>query len=145
MFCWPGRLDTVLSPADTQGPALSTVAWEKGQEVLVQGPGREFRGPALPSASFPTVASGRVPLVPVRASRAPGSGHWSSGHQAPPCFTEQIHFLHQAAALWNKRPYFLQPFLAEADQPWKWLRDLALPRSQQVGGKPGPSLQAPSP
>lgn len=166
-------------PADTQGPTLSPVAWEKGQEGLVQGAGREFRGPAflpLPSPQLPVppvIAStpislshththarpcihfnglwchlvlkpGLAPLVPVRASRAPSSGHWGSGHQAPPCFTEQIHFLHQAAALWNKRPYFLQPFLAEAEQPWKWLRDLALPRSQQVRDKPGPSLQAPS-
>lgn len=50
-------------PADTQGPTLSPVAWEKGQEGLVQGAGREFRGPA-----FLPLPSPQLPVPPVIAS-----------------------------------------------------------------------------
>ena len=50
-------------------------------------------------------------------------GLWSP-NLPPPCVTKQVHFLHQAATLWNKCPCFLQPFLMGADQPWKRLRDM---------------------
>ena len=50
-------------------------------------------------------------------------GLWSL-NLPPPCVTKQVHFLHQAATLWNKCPCFLQPFLKGADQPWKRLRDM---------------------
>lgn len=64
-----------------------------------------------------------------------------------PCFTEEVSFLNRAATFWNKCPYFLQPFLLDADplsfvSRGSGLRELS--HSKSVAA-PGPVLQTPCP
>ena len=70
-------------------------------------------------------------------------GLWSP-HLPQPRVTKQVHFLHREATLWNKCPFFAtlshagRPTLEEAQGHVVW------PRSQQIGGKPGPTFLAPT-
>lgn len=56
--CWPGRLDTVLSSVDTQGPSLSTVARGMGGSCC-------SRSPEVGLGVLPSLPSPRLPVPPV--------------------------------------------------------------------------------